>query len=64
MVSASGRYVLSFNGEIYNFQRLRKELADGAYPYKGHSDTEVILAASEQLGAREAIARLEGMFAA
>jgi asparagine synthase (glutamine-hydrolysing) len=63
MISASGRYVLSFNGEIYNFQRLRKELADGAYPYKGHSDTEVILAASEQLGAREAIARLEGMFA-
>ena len=63
MMSASGRYVLSFNGEIYNFMRLRKQLEAGAYPYKGHSDTEVILAAAEQLGVREAIARLEGMFA-
>jgi asparagine synthase (glutamine-hydrolysing) len=63
MMSASGRYVLSFNGEIYNFMRLRKQLEAGAYPYKGHSDTEVILAAAEQLGARDAIARLEGMFA-
>jgi len=63
MMSASGRYVLSFNGEVYNFMRLRKQLEAGAYPYKGHSDTEVILAAVEQLGAREAIARLEGMFA-
>ncbi len=63
MVSASGRYVLSFNGEIYNFIRLRKQLEAGGYPYKGHSDTEVILAAVEKLGVREAIAQLEGMFA-
>ena len=63
MVSASRRYVLSFNGEIYNFQRLRKSLGDSHYPYKGHSDTEVILAAVERLGSREAIGRLEGMFA-
>ena len=63
MLSATGRYVLSFNGEIYNFGRLRKDLSDSHYPYKGHSDTEVILAAVEHLGSREAISRLEGMFA-
>jgi len=63
MLSATGRYVLSFNGEIYNFSRLRKELSDSRYPYKGHSDTEVILAAVEHLGSRAAISRLEGMFA-
>ena len=63
MLSATGRYVLSFNGEIYNFRRLRKDLSDSQYPYKGHSDTEVILAAVERLGSREAISRLEGMFA-
>lgn len=63
MVSASGRYVLSFNGEIYNFQRLRRDLGSSNYPYKGHSDTEVILAAVETLGAGQAVAKLEGMFA-
>jgi asparagine synthase (glutamine-hydrolysing) len=63
MVSASGRYVLSFNGEIYNFRRLREEHGIASYPYRGHSDTEVILAAVHHLGVEAAIARLEGMFA-
>ena len=63
MVSASGRYVLSFNGEIYNFARLRREAGVADYPYRGHSDTEVILAAVHQLGVEQAISRLEGMFA-
>jgi len=63
MQSDSGRYVLSFNGEVYNFPRLRREHGIADYPFRGHSDTEVILAAVEHLGAEAAIGRLEGMFA-
>lgn len=63
MVSASGRYVLSFNGEIYNFPRLRQQAGISSYPFKGHSDTEVILAAVQHLGVQEAVSKLEGMFA-
>ncbi|NQX89620.1 MAG: asparagine synthase (glutamine-hydrolyzing) [Halioglobus sp.] len=63
MVSASGRFVLSFNGEIYNFARLKKEPGLASYPYRGHSDTEVILAVVEQLGVEKAVSKLHGMFA-
>ena len=63
MVSASGRYVLSFNGEVYNFARLRREAGVSAYPFRGHSDTEVILAAVNHLGVEKAVSMLEGMFA-
>ena len=63
MVSASGRYVLSFNGEVYNFARLRQEHGVSAYPYRGHSDTEVILAAVQHLGVEKAVSKFEGMFA-
>lgn len=65
MHSACGRYVIVFNGEIYNHSLLRKELEhDGvALNWRGHSDTETLLAALCHWGVRGALARLNGMFA-
>jgi asparagine synthase (glutamine-hydrolysing) len=65
MKSVSGRYVVVFNGEIYNFEEIRAELqAGGAAPaWRGHSDTEVLLAAVEAWGFLAALTRLVGMFA-
>jgi asparagine synthase (glutamine-hydrolysing) len=60
MVSADGRYVLTFNGEIYNYVELREELAD--YPFRSRTDSEVLLAAWCRWGER-ALDRLVGMFA-
>ena len=62
MFSADGRYVITFNGEIYNYVELREELrADGA-EFRTASDTEVILAGYARWGV-EVAAKLEGMFA-
>ena len=65
MESASGRYVLIFNGEAYNFAAVRAELErEGAAPeWRGHSDTEVLLAAIEWWGLEAAVRRFVGMFA-
>lgn len=60
MHSAGGRYTIIFNGEIYNYQKLRAELSG---PFRGHSDTEVLLAAFMAWGVEEAIKRAIGMFA-
>jgi asparagine synthase (glutamine-hydrolysing) len=65
MLSASGRYVVAFNGEIYNHQELRKELAalSAGSEWRGHSDTETLLAAVETWGLAGALQRCNGMFA-
>lgn len=64
MVSQSSRYVLVFNGEIYNHHALRNELITlGVRKWIGHSDTETLLAAIEQWGLNAALKRATGMFA-
>jgi asparagine synthase (glutamine-hydrolysing) len=60
MHSVDDRVVISYNGEVYNFLELRKELSD--YPFKSHCDTEVILAAYLEWGIK-CIDKFEGMFA-
>lgn len=64
MASSNGRYVISFNGEVYNFEQLRMQLdAESRITWRGHSDTEVILAAIEAWGLAGAIDQFTGMFA-
>jgi asparagine synthase (glutamine-hydrolysing) len=61
MESASGRYIIVFNGEIYNHLELRGQLAD--LPWRGHSDTETLLEAFDTWGVEKALQATVGMFA-
>lgn len=65
MLSRDGRYVLSYNGEIYNHLEIRAEVeADGGMQnWRGHSDTETLLTAISRFGLQGALERSNGMFA-
>ena len=65
MQSATGRYVLAYNGEIYNFHEIKTELENTgrASGWRGHSDTEVLLAAIDAWGVESTLKKCTGMFA-
>lgn len=63
MESATGRYLIAFNGEIYNFQELRASLLAAGAGFRGTSDTEVLLAGFDAWGIAATIRRADGMFA-
>jgi asparagine synthase (glutamine-hydrolysing) len=62
MMTSDGRFVVIFNGEIYNFRTLRADLEAAGYGFEGTSDTEVLLAAYRAWG-ESCVDRLNGMFA-
>lgn len=61
MVSKSGRFVIVFNGEIYNHLEIKRELK--AKDWRGHSDTEILLEAIDEFGFEKTLPKIEGMFA-
>lgn len=63
MVSASGRFVVCYNGELYNAEELKAELGPVAQRLRGHSDTEILLEHAEQHGLARTLASAMGMFA-
>src|SRR5215213_3174794 len=63
MVSSCGRFVTSYNGEIYNADELRAELQAAGRRFRGHSDTEIIIEGAAIWGVAETVQRLIGMFA-
>ena len=63
MISRCGRFVVSYNGEIYNAPELRAELEEAGRAFRGHSDTEVMVEGFAVWGVRSTVERLIGMFA-
>ena len=63
MVSASGRFVITYNGELYNTHEIRAELLERGIQFQGRSDTEVLLEACAAFGIEQAVRRIRGMFA-
>jgi len=63
MISKSGRFVILFNGEAYNFLELKKNLILKGVKFNGSSDTEVVLSLIENYGLEEALSKINGMFA-
>ncbi len=63
MVSHTGRFVICYNGEVYNFKELRRELDSKNIKWRGTSDTEVLLAGFETWGVETTLVKLNGMFA-
>ena len=65
MESSNGRYVIAFNGEIYNHLQIRSDIEknNGNISWRGHSDTETILSAFETFGIQESLEKFVGMFA-
>src|SRR5579883_2541037 len=63
MASASGRLIITFNGEIYNYRELRVELESAGHRFRSQTDTEVLIEACERWGVEAAAKRLVGIFA-
>ncbi len=61
MISKSGRYVIVFNGEMYNYERLRRDVSD--YPFSGTGDTEVLLATLDRFGVAQTLKRQNAFLA-
>ena len=63
MVSGDRRFAISFNGEVFNYREIRKELQGRGHAFRSDSDTEVLLAACREWGIEGAVSRCIGMFA-
>ena len=63
MISKSGRYVLSYNGEVYNYTEIRQQLTTSNLEFESDTDTEVLLYAIDTWGLKRALTMIEGMYA-